>query len=249
MQTQYAGGIANPFMFFVRTYFGEASSGQTGLSEWGPAGTTSINGGLIETDAINARTIAADAITTSELAANSVTAAKIVAGTITADKLTVSTLDAISANLGTITAGAISGVTATFAGTLTLDGSGMTLASGASGANQVKWSGGSTIHDAGGSLFVNSGDVFMQVGGGGQVNVSGGVLRAALNFETGSGIRDLTMDGFGSGRFVCHDDDGDYYDDGTTCDGSAPVLLQMINDLRAEIEALRNELRELTRRQ
>lgn len=70
----------NPFLFWVRALFGEATSSQTEASAWGPGGITEITGGLIRT------------------------------GTITADKITVGSLAALSANLGTVTAGTINGV-------------------------------------------------------------------------------------------------------------------------------------------
>ena len=90
---------------------------------------TIINGGKIATgtiaaaqiasNAITAVKIAAGAITTDKLAANAVTAAKIATGavtadkiaakSITADKLSVTTLSSLTANIGTITGGKISG--------------------------------------------------------------------------------------------------------------------------------------------
>lgn len=236
------GGLADPYLFWVRAYFGEASTTQEDFTEWGPAGITEITNGLIKTDAIDARTIVADSITSAKIQAGTIVASDIAAGSITADRLTVSTLDAISANLGTITAGAISGVTATFGGTVTLDGSGMTIASGTGGNNKIKWTSGSTINDAGGSLFVASGDVFVTVGGGGQMNVAGGKLNVEQNFEADS----ITIGGFpsGTGRFVCHVN-GLLYDSGSTCDGSAPspeALVTRVQSLEAEIAELRAAL-------
>lgn len=241
IQTQYAGGVLNPYLFFVRTYFGEARTAQEDLTEWGAAGITEIIGGLIKTDAINARTIAADSITTSELAANSVTAAKIVAGTITADKLSVSSLSAITADLGTVNAGTMTGVSATFGGTVALNGSGLTLTSGSGANNQIKWSGGGpTIHGlTDNSLWVTSTDIFLAGGGGGQVNVSGAPFTVSSSLQSAGNIRFTTLAGLGGTRFVCHDNDGDLYSSGSTCDGSAPVALQ--------IEALEREVAELRR--
>ena len=89
-----------------------------------------LDGAKITADSITAAQIAANAITTSELAANAVTAGKIaantitagqiaantitsaqiLAGSITADRISASTLSAITANLGVINAGDISGV-------------------------------------------------------------------------------------------------------------------------------------------
>jgi len=75
----------------------------------------------IKADSITAGQIAAEAITTSELAANSVTSAKIAAATITgsdiaastvtATNITITELSALSADLGTITAGTVTGAT------------------------------------------------------------------------------------------------------------------------------------------
>ncbi len=63
----------------------------------------------IEADAITANEIAANAITANELAANSVTTPKVQAGAITADKITVSQLSAITADMGSLTAGTVTG--------------------------------------------------------------------------------------------------------------------------------------------
>ena len=81
--------------------------------------STFLDGGIISADSITATQIAASTITTTELAANTITADDIAAGTITATeldagavtaaKINVSTLSAIVADLGTITAGTITG--------------------------------------------------------------------------------------------------------------------------------------------
>lgn len=60
---------------------------------------------------ITADNIAADSITANEIAANTITAGEIFAGTITATEMTIAQLSAISADLGTITAGTVTGVT------------------------------------------------------------------------------------------------------------------------------------------
>jgi len=86
---------ANPFVFWVRSFFGEATSTQTEASPWGPAGLTEITGGIIRTGTITADRIQAGSITATQIAARS----------ITADRLSVTTLDAISANIGNIVAG------------------------------------------------------------------------------------------------------------------------------------------------
>lgn len=71
--------------------------------------------------AINGSVIVADSITAREIAASTITANEIAANTITTDKLNVVKLSAISADLGNVTAGSISGVsiTSTASGTTT----------------------------------------------------------------------------------------------------------------------------------
>lgn len=77
-------------------------SGSTTLDDWSHGSdATKIDGGRIYTNSITASQISAGAIDTDELAANAVTAAKI----------DVSALSAISADIGTITAGTITGLT------------------------------------------------------------------------------------------------------------------------------------------
>lgn len=63
----------------------------------------------IVANTITANEIAALTITSAKIAALTITGAKIKAGTITADKLIVATLSAISANMGSLTAGTITG--------------------------------------------------------------------------------------------------------------------------------------------
>jgi hypothetical protein len=65
----------------------------------------------IAASTITATQIAANAITATQIAANAITTAKIAADAVTADKISVTTLSAITANLGTITAGIITGAT------------------------------------------------------------------------------------------------------------------------------------------
>jgi hypothetical protein len=102
------------------------------------AGTTTIDGGQITTKTITAQQISTETITADQIAvgtitatqisANTITATQIAAGTITADRLNVTQLSAITANLGTVTAGHISGTTIEAgAGALVLDNAGMRL--------------------------------------------------------------------------------------------------------------------------
>ncbi len=132
------------------------------------SGVTNINGGNIQTDtitatqiaanaitaseinagAITAAKIAADTITSNEIAANAITASELNAGSVTAAKISVTTLSAITANLGTVTAGVIDGVTirAGSSDEVTLDSSGITLASGVGTGNRLKFNDGSYIY-------------------------------------------------------------------------------------------------------
>lgn len=77
-----------------------------------------VYAGAIQAGAVTAAKIQAGSIDTDHLAAGAVTAAKIAANTITGSQITGNTLSAIFANLGTITAGSITGVTGTFEGNL-----------------------------------------------------------------------------------------------------------------------------------
>jgi hypothetical protein len=159
--TTHDGTDTDPFLFAVRWFFGEAKPQQEDPTQWGPAGITSINNGLIETDAINTRTLQADSVTSakivagtivaSDIAAGTITGTNIAATTITASNLNVSTLSAISGNMGTLTAGTITGGTidgATIrAGSgdeVTLDSSGISLQAGTGANNKIKWSDGVT---------------------------------------------------------------------------------------------------------
>jgi hypothetical protein len=70
-----------------------------------------ITASEIAANTITASEIAANTITAAQIAAFTITAAEIAAATITADRLNVLTLSAISADLGTITAGTVTGAT------------------------------------------------------------------------------------------------------------------------------------------
>ena len=195
----------NPFLFWVHAYFGEATSGQTEFTPWGPAGVTEIIGGMIKT------------------------------GTITADRLSVSTLSAITANLGTVTAGILTGVTATFGGTVTLDSGGISISQGTGTLNSIKWSDGMRIYSNGSTLTLLS-------PGGGSITFSGTagydfnstslvgfskdlgqsanrwVTTYTTDLNLGSGT--VTKSGWagGSNRAVCVDTAGALYaSTGTTC--------------------------------
>lgn len=67
---------------------------------WKYTGTVEINGGKIK----------ADTITATQIAGRTITAAQIASGTITANEIKVNSLSALSADLGTVTAGTVTGV-------------------------------------------------------------------------------------------------------------------------------------------
>jgi hypothetical protein len=100
---------------------------------------TTITATQIATDTITSNQIAANAITVSELAANAVVAVniaanavttdKINAGAVTTDKITATSLSAITSNMGSITAGTITGATvqtATTGARVVMNSSGLT---------------------------------------------------------------------------------------------------------------------------
>jgi hypothetical protein len=236
--TTHDGTDTDPFLFAVRWFFGEAKPLQEDPTQWGPAGITSINNGLIETDAITARTI--------------------LAGTITADRLNVSTLSAITANLGTVTAGSISGVTATFGSgsEVTLNSSGITLNAGTGANNKIKWTDGSQITGNASTLFLATGNVHLGSGATELVLDSGGSLTEqgigdvtigtnSLPFEKmfARNFRMTSFSGGGASHFVCNDNNGDFYSSATTCDGSAPA--PSVLALQREIQELREQLQQL----
>ena len=106
---------------------GSSATNEYGIQVIDAAGTvkfqtgtsTFLDGGIISADTITATQIDANTITASEIAANTITATQIAAGTITATeldagavtaaKINVTELSAIVADLGTITAGTITG--------------------------------------------------------------------------------------------------------------------------------------------
>jgi hypothetical protein len=71
----------------------------------------SIQAGALAANSVTASAIAANSVTATALASNSVTADKILAGSVTAAKISVNQLSALSADLGTVTAGTITGLT------------------------------------------------------------------------------------------------------------------------------------------
>ena len=92
-----------------------------------------LNTELIAADSILTKHLAAGAVTSDKIAAGSVTTDILAAGAVTSDKIDVNTLSAISANIGEITAGSLTGVTIT----------GSTIRTAASGT-RAEMGGGST---------------------------------------------------------------------------------------------------------
>lgn len=122
-----------PFTVLRRPMLEECTEHTRSPSAWQNAGVTSIHGGSIVTNTITAQQIKVGTITANEIAGNTITANKIagrtitadkiVAGTltnneirtrtITADRLIINELSALTSNIGTITAGKITGTTIT----------------------------------------------------------------------------------------------------------------------------------------
>lgn len=92
IQQVHDGINGGTYLFFVRTFFGEATSNQAELSQWGPAGLTEITGGMIRTGSVDANRITANTITASQIAGGTITAAEIAASTITAAKIAAGTI-------------------------------------------------------------------------------------------------------------------------------------------------------------
>jgi hypothetical protein len=85
-----------------------------------------INGEVLTNRSITADKIVANAITANEIASKTITANEIASNAVTADKISVNTLSAITADLGEITSGKISGTTISGLRYL-LDGNGFLL--------------------------------------------------------------------------------------------------------------------------
>ncbi len=103
-------GIAPASTFFARLcVHGTNSSGTLTADRGGLFRTASAV--LIQDGAIIANKIAANAITADKITANAITTDKVASGAITAAKISVTSLSAISADIGAVTAGTITGVT------------------------------------------------------------------------------------------------------------------------------------------
>ena len=97
--------------------------------------TTFIDGGIITENTVTATQIAADTITATQIAADTITATELAANAVTASEINVSQLSAIAADLGTVTAGTITG------GTIQTASSGQRLVVGSTGLQAINSSG------------------------------------------------------------------------------------------------------------
>ena len=97
--------------------------------------TTFIDGGIITANTVTATQIAADTITATQIAADTITATELAAKSVTASEINVSQLSAIAADLGTVTAGTITG------GTIQTASSGQRLVVGSTGLQAINSSG------------------------------------------------------------------------------------------------------------
>jgi hypothetical protein len=110
------------------TYIAGAAIGtaQVGVLTAGNIGAGTIDASKIAANTITAGQIASGTITATQIASSTITATQIAGSTITADKLSVSNLSAISANLGTVTAGSISGTSLSVGSSPAVSGTSMT---------------------------------------------------------------------------------------------------------------------------
>ena len=186
------------------------------------------------------------------------------AGVVTATGASISgdiTTSNLSASGGSITGGTIDGATV-YAGSgneVTLDSNGITITTGTSGVNRVKWSGGAFIQENTSSVLHLESDeavtlnttaysVGLSNGHASFEVVSGSVSLGSsgvpwTNLWTNGTIRFSGLSGGSGDDFVCIDADGDLYRSATTCDGSLP---QELVALRREVADLRILVAQLT---
>ncbi len=193
-------GATNPVVFHVHNYFGEAQSGQTELTPWGPAGITPIIGGMIEANTITATNIAASTITATQIAASTITGAKIAANTITAGNIAAGTITATEIAAATITGAKIA------AGTLTASHIDTTTITALGAVTAGSFNIGS------GNFSVTSGGVLTATlatfNGGTEIN--GGLVVNTVGPSIMTLNTTLQIPGFGGGgtRRVCVDNSG-----------------------------------------
>jgi hypothetical protein len=173
-----------------------------------------------------------------------------------ADYIKVSTLDAISANLGTVTAGTIDGVTIYAGGAghpVTIDANGILLVAGALSNNSITWSDGSFIQSDGGSIVASStaDDISLVAGNdvnltpSGNLNLSGShiELNADISpYVTFPSLTGSVNDWGQAGTFIVLSSNGAYDITGMV----APLLagssrMVVIHNVSASIITLRNQ--------
>lgn len=191
--TGYGFGMGNPVGNRI------AYTPATGLQIVGDGGgITNINGGNIQTNTITASQIAANTITATQIAANTITASELAADSVTATHIDVETLSAISANMGTITAGTITGATI------------RTAASGARielNSTRIFGTDGTTTQwealSSNGKLTAGGGNVTLDSAGiklASATAVSGGFTTQAINWTYG-GLFAAKIEGYSGSTF------------------------------------------------
>ncbi len=83
----------------------------SGAVKFQSGSTTVMDGGIITANTVTATQIAADTITATQIAAGTITATELAADSVTAAKIDVANLADVSADLGTVTAGTLTGTT------------------------------------------------------------------------------------------------------------------------------------------
>ena len=172
---------------------------------------------------ITADKIATGTITATQLAAGTITGDRIAAGTITADRLSVSSLSALSANLGTVTAGSISGVSIegsvieAGSDTVRIDDDGIVIDDGSAPVNGVNWTGGGQVRGLSGSLFLSAPN---------GLSFDSPVFSDTINMHTNEDIilngasANLVFDRAdfkGTNRYLCVDASGFVFASGSGC--------------------------------
>jgi hypothetical protein len=160
-------------------------------------------------------------------------------------------------NLGTITAGTITGVSATFGGSggeVTLNSSGITITSGTDQQDRIKWDNGSLIETFGSVLYLEGSNAIALTTGIEEVRWDGGQWTATDSDDLGNNsspwrklyvnsVRVQGLDG-GGNQDVCVDNSGDLYTCGAAVPAPAPLaahiaaLEQEVAELRAQVQQL-----------
>jgi hypothetical protein len=252
---------ADPYIFVVHTYFGEAGSAQEDLTEWGPGGITTIGNGLIETNAINARTIAAGTITASKIQAGTITSLELGAGSVTDSELAANAVTAAAILSGTITGTQIAGgtITTSHIAANTIEAGDMNVSDlsaisaniGSINAGSVTGISinGSTI--SGGTININSSAFTVNSSGDLNANlavIGTGTITDLLVNDDLDAIGTITFDSLDisdTNAYVCSNN-GVLYASNASCDGTAPAPASAsVADLAAQVAALQTEIAEL----